>query len=168
MTSLTIADFFNAPVVDRLDVSGYTGQAGETIVVQAHDDFEVTGVTVQIAAAGGQLWRMARPPRIRPTAVAGRIRPPDGEQYHRRASDGDGHRSTGERGDEDGGAVVLAPRRTRTCPYPASTEQCVAPAYDEAARCARCAQRADTGRLEIRSWRLEAVIDERADRTPDA
>jgi hypothetical protein len=55
VTSLTIADFFHAPVVDRLEVSGYTGQAGETIVVQAHDDFEVTGVTVQIAAAGGQL-----------------------------------------------------------------------------------------------------------------
>jgi hypothetical protein len=52
--SLMVADFFKAPVVDELNVSGYTGQTGETIVIQAHDDFEVTGVTVSIKEAGGQ------------------------------------------------------------------------------------------------------------------
>ncbi len=52
--SLTVADFFNAPVVDDINLSAYTGQAGELIVVRAHDDFEVTGVTVSICEAGGQ------------------------------------------------------------------------------------------------------------------
>ena len=52
--SLMVADFFIAPVVDEVNVSGYTGQTGESIVVQAHDDFEVTGVTVSIREAGGQ------------------------------------------------------------------------------------------------------------------
>jgi hypothetical protein len=52
--SLMVADFFKAPMVDEVSVSGYTGQAGETIVMQAHDDFEVTGVTVSIRDAGGQ------------------------------------------------------------------------------------------------------------------
>ena len=52
--SLMVTDFFKAPVVDELDVSAYTGQTGETIIVQAHDDFEVTGVTVSIKEAGGQ------------------------------------------------------------------------------------------------------------------
>jgi len=54
ITSLTIADFFNAPVVDKLDVSGYSGQTGETIMIQAHDDFEVMSVAVSISEAGGQ------------------------------------------------------------------------------------------------------------------
>jgi hypothetical protein len=52
--SLMVADYFKAPVVDELDASAYTGQAGETIVMQVHDDFEVTGVTVSIREAGGQ------------------------------------------------------------------------------------------------------------------
>ena len=52
--ALTVADFFKAPSVDELDVSGYTGKASESIVVLAHDDFEVSGVTIQIKEAGGQ------------------------------------------------------------------------------------------------------------------
>lgn len=52
--ALAVADYFKAPVVDELNVSGYTGQAGETIVVLAHDDFEVAGVTVSIHRADGQ------------------------------------------------------------------------------------------------------------------
>ena len=39
--ALTIADFFNAPAVDEIDLSAYTGKAGETIRVRASDDFEV-------------------------------------------------------------------------------------------------------------------------------
>ena len=53
--SLMVADFFSSPVVDEVNLSGYTGQAGDTIVIQAHDDFEVTGVTVSISEAGGQV-----------------------------------------------------------------------------------------------------------------
>ena len=52
--SVPVADFLNAPVVDEVNLSGYTGQAGETISVRAYDDFEVTNVTVSIREAGGQ------------------------------------------------------------------------------------------------------------------
>ena len=51
--SLTVADFFNAPVVDEVDLSGYSGQVGETILVRAHDDFQVTDVTVTLARTDG-------------------------------------------------------------------------------------------------------------------
>jgi hypothetical protein len=47
--SLMIADFFNAPSVDEVDVSGYSGKAGDTIRIRAHDDFDVTGVNVAIS-----------------------------------------------------------------------------------------------------------------------
>ncbi len=51
--ALSIADFLHAPAVDQIDLSGYTGQAGETIRITASDDFEVTGVAVSITDAGG-------------------------------------------------------------------------------------------------------------------
>jgi hypothetical protein len=51
--SLTVADFFNAPSVDEVDVSAYTGKAGDAIAVLAHDDFDVTAVQVAIAQANG-------------------------------------------------------------------------------------------------------------------
>jgi hypothetical protein len=52
--SLTVADFFHAPSVDEIDLSGYAGKAGETIGIRAHDDFAVVGVAVEIARADGQ------------------------------------------------------------------------------------------------------------------
>lgn len=52
--SLTVADFFNAPAVDTVDLSAYSGAIGNEIVIQAHDDFEVTRVHVSINDAGGQ------------------------------------------------------------------------------------------------------------------
>lgn len=52
--SLTVADFFNAPSVDEVDLSAYAGKVGDQITIQAHDDFEVVGVTVAIANASGQ------------------------------------------------------------------------------------------------------------------
>jgi len=51
--SLTIADFFHAPSVDEVDVSGYAGRAGDAIVIRAHDDFDVTAVTVAVTKADG-------------------------------------------------------------------------------------------------------------------
>lgn len=51
--SLMVADFFNAPSVDEIDLSDYTGAVGDAIVIQAHDDFDVTGVSVSLADAGG-------------------------------------------------------------------------------------------------------------------
>ncbi len=51
--SLTVADFFNAPTVDEVDVSAYTGQVGDPIWIMAHDDFEVTAVNVTVTQADG-------------------------------------------------------------------------------------------------------------------
>ncbi|MBI1794650.1 MAG: hypothetical protein HYR70_10715 [Chloroflexi bacterium] len=52
--SLTIADFFNAPVVDEVDLSAYAGAVGDPIVVRAHDDFQVTRLRVSISNTNGE------------------------------------------------------------------------------------------------------------------
>jgi hypothetical protein len=51
--ALTVGDFLNAPAVDEIGLSGYTGKAGETIRIQASDDFEATGVAVGITDPSG-------------------------------------------------------------------------------------------------------------------
>lgn len=51
--SLTIADFFNAPAVDEVNMANYSGKVGDQIVIMAHDDFEVAGVTVSLSDADG-------------------------------------------------------------------------------------------------------------------
>ncbi len=51
--SLTVADFFHAPSVDEVDLSGYTGAVGDAIVVRASDDFDVVGVSVALTDADG-------------------------------------------------------------------------------------------------------------------
>ena len=51
--SLTVADFFNAPSVDEVDLSGYGGAVGDQIVIQASDDFEVLGVNVALTDGAG-------------------------------------------------------------------------------------------------------------------
>jgi len=53
--SLTIADFYNAPNVDEIDVSAYTGQVGDPIVIRASDDFDVVGVAVTLTDTEGNL-----------------------------------------------------------------------------------------------------------------
>ena len=50
---LCIADFLHPPSVDEIDLKVYSGKTGETIRVQASDDFEVTDVTVQITDGNG-------------------------------------------------------------------------------------------------------------------
>lgn len=52
--SLTIADFFNAPAVDEVDLSAYSGGVGNPILVRAHDDFAVVSVCVSITKASGE------------------------------------------------------------------------------------------------------------------
>ncbi len=54
LMSLMVADFFNEPMVDKVEAETYSGQPSQTIVITAHDDFEVIGVTVAIRDAGGQ------------------------------------------------------------------------------------------------------------------
>jgi hypothetical protein len=51
--SLMVADFFNAPSVDEVDLSAYTGQVGDKIAIRAHDDFDVSGVGVAISDTDG-------------------------------------------------------------------------------------------------------------------
>ncbi len=51
--SLTVADFFNAPSVDKVDLADYTGKVGDEIAIRAHDDFQVTAVRVEVMKADG-------------------------------------------------------------------------------------------------------------------
>ena len=51
--ALTVGDFLNAPIVDEIDLSGYTGKIGDKIGARASDDVEVHGVSVTIREQGG-------------------------------------------------------------------------------------------------------------------
>jgi hypothetical protein len=55
--ALTIADFFNAPSIDNVNLSAYNGQVGDLINIIARDDFEVLSVHVSItnSDAGGSV-----------------------------------------------------------------------------------------------------------------
>lgn len=53
--SLTVADFFNAPTVNEVDLSGYGGAVGDAIVIQATDDFDVAAVAVALTNAAGDV-----------------------------------------------------------------------------------------------------------------
>jgi len=53
--SLTVADFFHAPSVDEVDLSGYSGAPGDVIRIRASDDFEVAAVQVSLADASGAI-----------------------------------------------------------------------------------------------------------------
>jgi hypothetical protein len=52
--SLTVADFFNAPSVDEVDLSAYAGAIGDIIAVRAHDDFDVERVHVSVTKSSGE------------------------------------------------------------------------------------------------------------------
>jgi len=51
--SLAIADFFNAPAVDEVDISAYAGEVGNPIAVRAHDDF--ASVHMSITKSSGEV-----------------------------------------------------------------------------------------------------------------
>lgn len=51
--ALALADFFNEPVVDEIDLAAYTGRVGDPIKVRAHDDVALTGVAVSIRSTDG-------------------------------------------------------------------------------------------------------------------
>ncbi len=53
--NVAVADFFNAPDIEHVDISDYTGQPGDIIRIRVHDDFMVKSVTVNIANADGSL-----------------------------------------------------------------------------------------------------------------
>ncbi|MBT7600415.1 MAG: hypothetical protein HN560_05020 [Anaerolineae bacterium] len=51
--SLTVADFFNAPSVDEVDLSAYSGAVGDAIIIMASDDFAVSSVNVALSDGAG-------------------------------------------------------------------------------------------------------------------
>ncbi|MFK8301963.1 hypothetical protein ACI75Y_03545 [Capnocytophaga stomatis] len=53
--NVAVADMLKAPKIERIDLSSYTGQVGDTIKVRAYDDFKVVSVTVHIYNADGSL-----------------------------------------------------------------------------------------------------------------
>jgi hypothetical protein len=53
--NVAVADFMHAPNIDEIDVTNYSGAAGDTIRIRATDDFEVKQVTISIHNADGSL-----------------------------------------------------------------------------------------------------------------
>lgn len=53
--SVVVGDFLNAPTVASIDDTAYLGATGDPVMVQAHDDVEVVGVTVTITDDGGRV-----------------------------------------------------------------------------------------------------------------
>lgn len=51
--NVAVADFFHAPEIKDVDVSGYTGKSGDKIIIRATDDFKVSSVMVAIYNADG-------------------------------------------------------------------------------------------------------------------
>lgn len=49
-----VSDYLNAPAVEQVDLSAYTGQAGETLRIRASDDFTVAAIAVRILDTAGQ------------------------------------------------------------------------------------------------------------------
>jgi hypothetical protein len=53
--NVAVADFFNAPDIDTVDLSAYTGSVDDQIRIIVSDDFAVKSVHVQINNADGSL-----------------------------------------------------------------------------------------------------------------
>jgi len=53
--TVAVADFLNAPDIQSVNLSGYTGQVGDKIIVAATDDFKVIWVKVSIFNEDGSL-----------------------------------------------------------------------------------------------------------------
>ena len=51
--SMVMADFLNAPSIDEVDVSEYTGAAGSSIFIRTEDDFMIDRVAVSISDVNG-------------------------------------------------------------------------------------------------------------------
>lgn len=53
--NVAVADFLNAPKIETIDLSGYTGQPADVIRITVWDDFRVKEVTVTITHADGSV-----------------------------------------------------------------------------------------------------------------
>ncbi len=52
---MAVRDWFNPPVVEEVDASGYSGQAGEVIRARVVDDVRVTRVEVVVVGGDGEV-----------------------------------------------------------------------------------------------------------------
>jgi hypothetical protein len=52
---VAVADYFNAPQIESINVDGYSGAIGSTIVITATDDFAVSSVHVKIENMDGSI-----------------------------------------------------------------------------------------------------------------
>ena len=50
---VAVADFLKAPDIENVDISGYTGQLGDTVRIRVTDDFAVKSVIVRITNSDG-------------------------------------------------------------------------------------------------------------------
>jgi hypothetical protein len=78
--NMAVADWFGKPEILALDASGWTGEIGQTIRIEAQDDTKVTRVTVVIhnngtvleqgeavpAGTGGSLWSYVTTTQVTP------------------------------------------------------------------------------------------------------
>ena len=53
--NVAVADFFHAPDISAVDISGYIGQPGDVIRIEVTDDFVVKAVKVVISNTDGSL-----------------------------------------------------------------------------------------------------------------
>ena len=51
--ALTVADFFNEPTIESVDMTGYTGKIGDLIRIATSDDFGVVKVQINILNVDG-------------------------------------------------------------------------------------------------------------------
>lgn len=53
--NIAVADFFNAPDIQSIDLTNYFGEVGDTILIKVTDDVKVESVQVEIMNADGSL-----------------------------------------------------------------------------------------------------------------
>ena len=58
--NVAVADWFHMPEVGEIDLSGYTGAAGEVIRARVTDDVAVAQVTIVIATSAGEVVEQGR------------------------------------------------------------------------------------------------------------
>ncbi|MDR2906388.1 MAG: hypothetical protein LBU91_00140 [Bacteroidales bacterium] len=51
--NVAIADFFNAPDIEKIDLAGYSGKVNDEIIITVLDDFQVKEVMVRITNSDG-------------------------------------------------------------------------------------------------------------------
>ncbi|MGB8191243.1 MAG: hypothetical protein WCF67_04945 [Chitinophagaceae bacterium] len=53
--NVAVADFLNKPAFVKIDLSAYSGEIGQLIIVEVKDDFKINSVAIKIENADGSL-----------------------------------------------------------------------------------------------------------------